>query len=346
MARRPLGLAWSARCAAHSGLGRVVLTSRRLPATDVTGLAVLSRWTRCRRTRPCCSSASSRTYRPSARARFPASIASASRRLARRALEAAQGHPKLLELADGQAAHPERLVRAGEGRRSRPGAEQGGLPEGFFTDGESAATGADYLQILAAWTKSVAETLTLGDRDLFWLLCCLEEGERERPIVEGYWPHLWDALGGDGQPPELDRALAAVAARGLASIHGQTSDGYASYCGPPGSRRGGARTKPGRSSATSVDGVGAALLDDVFAGTRPGGRVTATLNTWLLVRAGLAVVPYLIRQHQWDAAAALLGDAFLQEPSRANAVAMLPAIAADRPPRPAAGGACWPGCWR
>jgi hypothetical protein len=35
----------------------------------------------------------------------------AARRLARRAVEVAQGHPKLLEFADGQAAHPERLVR-------------------------------------------------------------------------------------------------------------------------------------------------------------------------------------------------------------------------------------------
>ena len=50
------------------------------------------------------------------------------------------------------------------------------------------------------------------------------------------------------------------------------------------------------------------------------------MHTRMLVRAGLAAVPYLIRQQQWTVAAALLERAFLRDPSRANAAAMLPAI--------------------
>ncbi len=75
----------------------------------------------------------------------------------RRALDAAWGHPKLLELADAQAARPERLAALAEAG-DQAWRTNGGLPEGFFTDGSSGATGTDYLQILAGWSKSVAQT--------------------------------------------------------------------------------------------------------------------------------------------------------------------------------------------
>ena len=55
-----------------------------------------------------------------------------SRRLALGVLNVAQGHPKLLELADGQAADPGRLaalVEAGDQAWREPG----GLPDGFFS---------------------------------------------------------------------------------------------------------------------------------------------------------------------------------------------------------------------
>ena len=86
-----------------------------------------------------------------------------TRRLARRALNVAQGHPKLLELADGQAAEPERLgtlVEAGD----QAWRDAGGLPDGFFTTGETRASDADYLHVLGAWTRAVTETLTAGER--------------------------------------------------------------------------------------------------------------------------------------------------------------------------------------
>jgi tetratricopeptide (TPR) repeat protein len=56
-----------------------------------------------------------------------------------------------------------------------------------------------------------------------------------------------------------------------------------------------------------------------------GGKGEAT-DTGLLVRAGLAEVPYLMRQGQWAAAAAMIERAFNRDPSRANANAMLPVI--------------------
>src|SRR5262249_5686062 len=154
-------------------------------------------------------------------------------------LNVAQGHPKLLELADGQAAHPDRLaelVEAGD----QAWREQGGLPGGVFAaaissppdqaavparktampawkanvpDGEASA--GDYWHVLAAWTRAVADTLPTGQRDLFWFLCCLEESDRERPVLDGNWTDLWERLARPGPAPDLDGALGALAAQSL-----------------------------------------------------------------------------------------------------------------------------------
>ena len=62
------------------------------------------------------------------------------------------------------------------------------------------------------------------------------------------------------------------------------------------------------------------------------------MDTELLVRAGLAAVPYLLRQQQWDNAAGLLEGAFVRDPSRANAAAVLPAIQQITRHEPALGG--------
>ena len=67
-----------------------------------------------------------------------------ARGLALAVLNIAQGHPKLLELADGQAANPvqlDALVQAGD----QAWQQAGGLPDGFFASGESQATMQNYL---------------------------------------------------------------------------------------------------------------------------------------------------------------------------------------------------------
>jgi hypothetical protein len=74
-----------------------------------------------------------------------------------------------------------------------------------------------------------------------------------------------------------------------------------------------------------VDTEAAAYWD---AGYRyaPGETGDRGTNTGLMVRAGLAAVPYLMRRQQWAAAAFMLECAFNSDPSRANAAAVLPAI--------------------
>ena len=211
----------------HTGLGRLILTTRRIPVAlaglrvEVVDALSADEALLLARELPHLHALSL--------GNVPGVERYVARRLARRVLDIAQGHPKPLELADGQAATPEQLaalVEAGD----QAWRKLGGVPTGFFTaDGKSAASGTDYLQILAAWTSSVTDALTPGARDLFWFLCCLEEPDRERPMVEMIWPHLWEELGRGGEPPDLDRTLAEVAARGLASARGEAADGHASY---------------------------------------------------------------------------------------------------------------------
>lgn len=245
--------------------------------------------------------------------------ANVSRQLARNAIALAHGHPKLLELAEGQAANPDhlrQLVRTGDQEWRR----LGGVPGGFFADEQSAATGEDYLQVLAAWTKAVTGPLTPGERDLFWVLCCLEEPDRERPVLDAAWPAVWDRLGRAGQPPDATRALAVIVASGLAALRGEAT----SYAVHPGVAAAG-RAQAGQAFRDAVD---AELADYWIAGYRhaAGDSAGAAVHTGLMVRAGLAAAPYLMRQEMWAEACYLLERAFVRDPSRANATAIMPAL--------------------
>jgi tetratricopeptide (TPR) repeat protein len=306
---------------AHTGVGRVILTSRRAPV-GVTGLQVeavdaLSADEALLLAREL----------PHLRAMIdgatPGIKSHVARRLARQTLDVTQGHPKLLELADGQASNPERLAQLVEAG-GQAWLARGGLPEGFFTTGATAATTDDYLHILAIWTNTVTDTLTPAERDLFWFLCCLEEPDRERATLDNNWADLWNRLGRDGQPQELDEALPALAAQGLAAIRAKTGKGDESYAVHPGVAAAG-RTQAGKPFHDAVDTEALAYWDAVYhhaSGQLGNGGV----DTTLMVRAALAAVPYLIRQQRWTEGGTMLERAFGRDPSRPNALAMLPAI--------------------
>jgi len=306
----------------HAGRGRVVLTSRRLPS-GVAGLRVLA------------VDALSLDEAlllarelPHLRALIEGELAGIERDVARRlalgVLGVAQGHPKLLELAEGQAADPARLsalVEAGD----QAWRQAGGLPDGFFATGESRAAGEDYLGVLGAWTDAVAGGLSLGPRTLFWFLCCLEEGDRIRFAVDGNWGDLWIRLGLDGQPPGLDETLAALAARGLIAVRPETEESNESYGIHPGVADAG-RARAGTEFRDAVDAELAAYWSSVAEYAL--GREGEARTSGLVVRAGLAAAPYLMRRGEWSAAGSLLERAFHRDPSRATAAAVLPALRA------------------
>lgn len=307
---------------AHAGLGRLILTSRRIPSR-LTGLRVeavgsLSADEALLLVRELPH------LRALSHGEAPGIDRNMAQRLMRNVLNAAQGHPKLLELAEGQAADPGRLAQLAEagGRAWRA---RGSLPDGFFTAGEPVAVSdADYLDVLAAWTTAVTGTLAPAERDLFWFLCCLEESDRERHMLDGNWADLWTRLKRDGEPPSWEDALAPLITCGLTCVRGGARDYLDAYPVHPAVAAAG-RADAGEPFQEAVDEEAAAYWVETF--RQASGETTEGLVlTDVLVRAGLAGIPYLTRQQQWAAAALLLESALLRNPSRSNAAAMMPAI--------------------
>jgi hypothetical protein len=143
---------------AHRGLGRVIITSRR----DFRASDAVARNAPAETPRLCVAALDALSadealllarelphLRDLIDDRLHGIDRDTARRLAVGVLNVAQGHPKLLELANGQAAHPERLADLiAEGDQAWR--ERGGLPDGFFTTGETAAAPGDYLPVLTA----------------------------------------------------------------------------------------------------------------------------------------------------------------------------------------------------
>jgi hypothetical protein len=336
--------------AGHAGLGRVLLTSRRVPADWAGAGGATGTGSPGKRFQAATGEAAPAGTPPMetlsvdvlspdealllARelpnlsalklGQVPGIGSTVSRQLARNAIALAQGHPKLLELAEGQAANSDHLlelVKTGD----QEWRKLGEVPDGFFgVGGGPAATGEDYLRVIAAWAQAVTDTLTPGERDLFWFLCCLEERDRARDVLDDKWAGLWTRLERDGQPPALKQALATIAERGLAAIRAETGDAAEAYAIHPRVAAAG-RDHAGQSFRDAVDAEAAAYWHAMHRYASGAGG-TGSVHTGLMVRAGLAAIPYYLRHQQWDAAVFLLESAFVRDPSRASAAAVLPAI--------------------
>lgn len=309
----------------HGGAGRVIITSRRVPdgldsRARVMGVDALSldEALLLARELPHLSTLID--------GKIPGIDPGTARDLAAGVLEMAQGHPKLLELADGRAAQPGRLRTAvdaaGEAWRAA-----GGVPDGFFATGQTTAGGQDFWHVLGAWTRAAADGLTPAARDLFCLLCCLEEPDRARPVLDGNWAGLWQRQGRPGQPPDLDTVAGEVAAAALATAHGDTAQEHATeyYGVHPGVAAAG-RELAGQEFRTAADAGLAAFWASVAqeAVNREGEQDTGGL----VIRAGLGAAPYLLRLGAWDQAHDLLDLALIRDHSRAAAGAALPALRA------------------
>ena len=307
---------------AHAGRGRVVLTSRRLPVS-ATGLRVeavdalsLDEALLLAREMP--------HLQTLIQGELSGVERDVARGLALGVLGIAQGHPKLLELADGQAADPGRLaalVEAGD----QAWREAGGLPEGFFATGESRAAAEDYLHVLGTWAQSVSEGLAPGQRTLFWFLCCLEEDDRTRFIADKTWGSLWARLKLDGEPPDLGQALTGLATQGVIAIQPKTEAAAETYGIHPVIAVVG-HNDAGKEFRDAVDVELASFWHTVVHVALE--RTGNDRSSALMGRAGLAATPYLMRQGEWAVAGSLLEHAFLRDRSPATAAAILPALQA------------------
>jgi hypothetical protein len=157
--------------------------------------------------------------------------------LLRDTLRVAQGHPKLLDLANGLAAD-----RAALGERVKAAAadlaDRSGVLDAFFAkavtkEGETRQTAEDFVRSLRGWTTGVASLLAPTADLLFTFLCRLEPDDRTRGVVVANWEDFLTRLG-EGQAtaaqalaePEhgLTGGLAALEAAGLVEVERLADD--------------------------------------------------------------------------------------------------------------------------
>jgi tetratricopeptide (TPR) repeat protein len=308
---------------AHRGLSRLVLTSRIRPAQLDGGLLVeavhalsLRESVLLAREWPHLCSLVDGTG-------LPAELTvEAARDLAARTLAVVQGHPKLIELADGHANDPAALTARLE-EADRTWLTQGTRLESFLATGEPTATDQDYLTVLQGWARSTASALPDIAATFFRFLAYVEEEDRDRPVVDGTWADLWRRLERLGDPPDPDMALAPLVEQALVAADLDPDTGRAVRY----------RIHPGVAEAarSGADPDFAAAVDTELAGYWLATLVHAVGREeemgWLVRRTARSAAPYLLRQHHWDGldfAARVLLD---RDSSTATAAALLPLLA-------------------
>ncbi|MBO3746603.1 CHAT domain-containing protein [Streptosporangiaceae bacterium NEAU-GS5] len=243
-----------------------------------------------------------------------------ARDLAARAIDLAQGHPKLLELADGQAADPARLTALLEAAGGAWRETTGDLPVGFFSaDGElDTRSESDYLSVLEAWTNAVAGELSEAARDLFWFICCLEDNDRFWDVLEANWSDVRARLHRSDPVPELDGLLGLLARRGLLAVSGEGDD---RVMGVHPGVAGAGRSAAGAVFGEAADRQLAVFWWAVFEHAREGEQGMEAGG--LMVRAGSGAVPYLLRLAAWQDARWLLEQVLHRDRSRGTVAGLV-----------------------
>lgn len=336
---------------AHNGPSRVVLTSRRRPARleghprlHVEAIHALS----------LAESALLARELPRLRRLFDDAEGLA---LLRATLRVVQGHPKLLELADGAAGDGGADDRAAlQARVDAAQAEADtGLLDAFFAPGgaddaragETRQDEADFTRVLRGWTRDLAAGLAPAAGRLLAFLSRLEPEDRQGQIVEANWQDFLTRLGEPDAPyaPAMD----ALEAAGLVGVEraapAQFDDGLlaqlteqAEQAGlPPAALQGLlAQLSAGTATYTLHPGVAEAVraaadpavLDaaDVELGNFHIAMYQQALKREMqgmssaIAASARRAAPYLLRQERWEAASTLL-ERMLQRDSSPDTLA-------------------------
>lgn len=321
---------------AHNGPSRVVLTSRRVPR-DLDGDGrVLSESIHA------LSFAESVLLARELPNLKPLFEDEAGRKLLRESLRMAQGHPKLLELADGLATDRRALSRrveaAADRWSDRTDALDAFLAPGGEREGETRQGEEEFLVALKDWTAGVVGGLPETARLLFEFLCRLEPPDRTHFIVEANWKDFLERLGDEhpaaqaalNEPEEgLPAGLEALEKVGLVEVERPES-------GQEGGDSGGSTTygiHPGVAEAVRAAADPFVLAAaDVELGDFHGAMYNRGRETEMegggrtVVGAARRAAPYLMRQSRWEAASTLLEQMLHRDESPSTLAFALPLL--------------------
>jgi tetratricopeptide (TPR) repeat protein len=308
---------------AHDGLSRLVLTSRQVPQSLTDDGRVLIE-------RIDTLSASESVLLARQLPNLGALIQTdgdqdAGRELARRVLETVQGNPKLIELADRQAGDPAVLSERLDEAAAAWGDGAGRLAAFFLTGQPDRDYEAkDFLRVLETWTAGAAGRLPEDARTAFHLICALEEADRLGFVVDGNWADLWQALGRPGEPPDPHAALGVVADHGLIDIRAGEKRRFDRYHVHPAVEHAGLHAAGG-DFQTAVDAEMAAFWSEVFTHGLEG-EAHDQKTGQVIVRAGLAAAPYLLRLNRPSDAQFVLERVIRRDQSSRTLAAVLPQL--------------------
>jgi len=320
----------------HQGTSRLVLTSRHLPADLENHPALLRAPIHALSLR---ESVVLARELPALKKFF---AGAEGRELLQRILAAAQGHPKLLELADHLAGTDREALERQLGRSDHE-ADLGDKAEErrrFFDTGETVQGPAAFLETLDAWTAAITANLPPLARLMFHFLSRLEEEDRNSGIAGTTWKHFLARIR-DSSPPAA-AALADPEEALTAALNRLASAGLVEIERPPRT----AEVEPGEGAdlrllrlhpAVAEAGRREAEADvleavDVELGNFWEALYSQGLETEmqgggrLVVEAGKRAAPYLLRAEQWLKAAGFLERAIHRDSSPATLAMALPLL--------------------
>jgi tetratricopeptide (TPR) repeat protein len=314
----------------QGGLGRVIITSRRRPAgldgrMVIEGVHALSRdeAVLLARQLPHLGALIDGTA--------PGIGIEDGRRLAARALAVVQGHPKLLELADGQAADPDQL-RAHLDTADTAWQQRGARLEGFFATGDTAATPEDYLAVLHDWTRHTTSILPDPATLLLQVLCGIEPDDRIGHVLHGNWADIWRRLERPGDPPDLDTTLTPLTEQALTTIDTRDPEPllhrYRIHPAIADTTRRDTPTEVTAATAAELAAYWGAIYNQALRGvlgeedtTVPGAPEEA--GQWV-IQAARSLIPYLLQLEEWDEARSAIDQLIYRDKSADTLAALLP----------------------
>ena len=302
----------------HNGYSRVILTSRRLPKNLVDEKLIVEPIHSLSLNEAVILSREMTNLGKMLTGRSTVTPEK-GRELVTRTLELVQGHPKLIELADAQAADPAALEKYLDSAFEAWNEEKN-LLDRFFLEGESARTAEEFLEVLSRWTQDVSRSLSPASRTLFQFLCALEDVDRLELIAKQVWPKLWKNLGFCEEAPGLEQTMSSIKSAALMD-HRALGDEIL-YLIHPGVAQAILEELDDKFLA-AVDVEMTAFLLSLFQAAW-GGKVEGADE--YIVMIGRRSVPYLIRQKMWSIASAILGQAIYRDSSPDLAASILPML--------------------
>ena len=247
--------------------------------------------------------------------------AAVARSLAMSIIRLADGHPKLLELADGQAddiVAIRRLVAEGSDVSLQPVEKLRDLFEPHAESGNYATT-------LMRWTEQVVAGLTFGEQCLFYFLCRIDERDRRRPILEACWIRFWTSRYGKMQAPEIDPGLLTLKSSGLISFDTHDSLSPVSYSIQAGVAVTGLNLMASEDQEAADEALAWFWGSIASVAHRRG---VDGLASQQVVLAGVSSLPYLLRLGQWNHATQLIAYVLAEDPGRTAAAQVVAPLVA------------------